>query len=272
MKTLSPHFHYTTPGFQPLESEAFILACGPHAISLMARKKEAMSLAFHAFENEAIFESQLNRILEEIPLPPSCNLQGLYFSNKAVLVPTAFFDAQRLLAYTLPVFDVLPSERLLFHAVNSHMVQVFAMPKLYWQAVDNQVGHCTWQHPAGTMIPVYIEQAKKQEGNALFVYVQHGMVAFTLLQGEQVLAQVIPSVENVNDLFYYTALLLEQYPASVNKIYLHGEWTNLADYEKGLNEKGYSLESFTTPHALTISAIPTSALLPSHQMYHSCVS
>lgn len=271
MKTLSPHFQYASPNFNPLEADGHLLACAPNAISLMARKQDAMQLVFHSFQNEVVWASQLERMLNEVPLPASISWQGLYFSNKAVLVPQAFFDSNRLSAYTLPVFDVLPNERLMYHSINSELVQVFAMPNRCWEAVEQLAGPCTWAHPAGIMIPVYTEQAKIQNAPTLFVYVQHGQCAFTVLENEKVLAQFMHTINDDVELLYYTAKVLAQYGSDDSKIYVHGEWTDLLEYEKQVREKGYCLESLTMPQAIPISAIPSSALLPNHQLYYTCV-
>jgi hypothetical protein len=253
-----------TPGFSPNKEAQRLLACSATHTSVYTRYNNEWQCTYTA--------ETLNPALATTLLNHTHSMRhGLYTSKQAVLVPKAFFNEADAHTIANCSFDILPGDVLVAHTINDQFVQLFTMPKAIQLTMADAGINIEWAHPAGIMLPAYQKEAAKHKQHSLFVYLQEGIVTFTLFLQGHLQSQHIQPFEHINDIFFTLLQLNAKLPNPQEPIPLswHGEWIAINEWEQLITEKNWPAQAFVPPDNVLNTERKT-AYYPLHQLVASC--
>lgn len=264
MNALNRTITHQTPGFSPHKEAQRIVACSATHTSVYTRhRNEWQCINTPEPLNPELAKNLLNHT--------NNNIIGLYTAKQSILVPKLLYDASEADTLANSSFDILPAYTLVAHTINNHFVQLFTMP-LAIQNIMNEAGiNVQWVNPAGVMLPAYQPEAEKYPHHCLFVYIQSGIVAFTLFHQGALQSQHIQTFEHLNDILFTLLHLNASLPNPQEPIplYWHGEWLLINEWEQVLKEKNWPAKPFMHSDNAIIPELPT-AYYPQHQIVASC--
>jgi hypothetical protein len=249
-----------TPGFSPHKDAQRLVACSATQTSIYTRYNNEWQCTNTAEPLSPALASTLLNMLH-----------GLYTSKQAVLVPKALFNESDAYTFANCSFDILPGDTLVSHIIDDQFVQLFTMPKAIQSTMAEAGINIEWAHPAGIMLPAYQKEAEKYKQYCLFVYLQEGIVTFTLFHQGHLQSQHIQPFEHLNDILFTLLQLNAKYPNPQEPIPLcwHGEYLLIHEWEKVLTEKNWPAKPFVHLNSVQIPELPT-AYFPQHQFISSC--
>lgn len=264
MNALNRPITHQTPGFSPHKEAQRIVACSATHTSVYTRYNNEWQCINTP---EPLSAELAKNLLNHAPT----NIKGLYTAKHAVLLPKALYHESEANTIANLSFDILPGYTLLAHTINDHFVQLFSMP-LALQTTFAEAGFdVQWAHPAGIMLPAYQLEAEKYTQHCLFVYIQNGIVAFTLFHQGALQSQHIQTFEHINDILFTLLQLNASLPNPQEPLPLcwHGEWLSINEWEQLLTEKNWPAKPFVHPDNALMPTLQT-AYYPQHQFVASC--
>lgn len=274
MKVLQAHSTFHTPAYNAQTPARHILAFSPTQFTVYSRYAQEINIQNHIISPEQLLHDAVQPILSSITPHASLEPRVLYFGSKAVLIPESYYSENNTNDLIHGAFDVLPHETLLTQRIAPNLLQLFAIPTQIYRNTEKALGACTWAHSAGVLIPAYQHEAKQHAHDTVFLYLGHGMAAFTLFNQQQLQQQHLQPFTHPNDLLY-TLLHLNAHlsnPQEPRALFVHGEWDGLSDFMHMLQTKNWPVKPFTHPDASLLPSLPNTAFLPLHQVYSTCVS